>query len=131
MERERCQRIEGLILLSGKDRQTLWSDSDPGWAKRALKELGKVRLRVRVRIQDCDAIAEGYKGRRNDNRELLYAGILDLWTKHLGQKPVCSTTRGGTPCGPLIRFFSACVDPYLGDKAPTPHTIAGIVDRLA
>jgi hypothetical protein len=129
-ERDRWQRTADLTSALAKelreaDRQTLWSDSDPGWAKRALKELGKVRLRARARIEDCDAIAKGYKGRRNDSRESLYAGILGLWTEHLGRELKYSAG----PSGPLIRFFSACVDPFLGDEAPTAHAVAAIIDR--
>jgi hypothetical protein len=133
-ERVRWQRMEGLATALIDDLfkahlQTPRTYSDPNWAKPALNELKRLRARARSHIKAYDAIVKGYEGRRNTSRQFLYAGILDLWTKHLRQRLAYSRTPKGAPGGPLIRFFSACVDPYMGDEAPTVQTIAGIIDR--
>jgi hypothetical protein len=133
-ERARWQRRERLATALARDladahRQTPRAYSEPDWAKSPLRELVKLIDRSRAHIKAFDAIAKMYGGRRNASREFLYASVLELWVKHLGQKLKYSTTKFGAPGGPLIIFFQACVGPCLGDEAPTAHAVAAIVDR--
>ena len=132
-ERGRWERIETLASQLGKELlrahlETPRTYSEADWAKPLLAELAKLTARAHNHIRAYRSIAKGYRGRRNDSRAFLYASVLELWTKHLGQKLTYSAIKA-TPGGPLIRFFRACVGPFLDNAAPTPHAIADIIDR--
>jgi hypothetical protein len=113
--------------------------SEPDWAKPALEVLTNLRVRARRHVQAFSAIAKGYGRRRSNSRAFLYAGILELWTKHLGQQLVYSRSSDGVLQGALIVFFIACVEPILRggdpevcrrqDETPTARAIAGIIDK--
>jgi hypothetical protein len=76
-------------------------------------------------------ISSGFTRRRNVYRAFFYAALCDLWLGPLQQEEL-RYSRSPRPGGPLIRFIAACVGPVMaaaGTTAPTPHTIAGVIDH--
>jgi hypothetical protein len=109
-------------------RETPWSDPDPLWPNRALAALWDVHNKVQVRSAWHETWA-AFRGTQNPYREFLYWGILRVWTDRLGGELKYSMSRKGKPVGPLVRFFTACVEPVLGPDE-TPRTgIADIIER--
>jgi hypothetical protein len=109
--------------------QTPSSAHDPLWSNRALAALWPVKLKADAAVIAYATIRRAFRGRQNPYRAYLYGAVCDLWRWHLGQKLAYSRTRKGAPYGPLIRFFTACVGPLLGDEMPTSHGIGSIIDR--
>jgi hypothetical protein len=69
-----------------------------------------------------------FSGTRNPHRTFLYWGVLRVWTDHLGGELRYSRATDGRTSGPLVRFFTACVEPILGVEWPKGG-IADIVNR--
>jgi hypothetical protein len=84
---------------------------------RAMVEIAEAKLTAyRLVVGD-------FKGTKNPNREALYMWVIeDLWCKGLGQGLGVSSVRKKVP-GPLIKFFTVCVNPLL----PKPLTASGVV----
>jgi hypothetical protein len=72
--------------------------------------------------------ARCFRGQRNPHRDLLYDGVLLVWTENGGVLRF-STSRTGVPAGPLVRFFLACITPVMGAETPSVRSIPGIVRR--
>jgi hypothetical protein len=89
----------------------------------------KLRMRAQGWHEGFNTLARRHAGNRDVAREWLYERVLGIWTDCLGGKLVTSTARRRVPYGPLVRFFDAIVRPLLGDKAPGPHAIRGIVKQ--
>jgi hypothetical protein len=82
-----------------------------------------------ARLRALRAFPGGFSRKINPNNEALYYWVLEeLWCKHLGQQLGVSTNYNKVP-GPLVRFFSACVNP-LFSKPLTPSAIVSIRDRV-
>jgi hypothetical protein len=107
-------------------RQPSGDHSDRAWPSRGLRDLWPIRFFAESNLIALESLSAG----RRPHREFLYAGILDLWEMHLGQ-PLKYSRSGeqGLPGGPLIRFFTACIGPVLGDDAPTLEGIIKIIKR--
>jgi hypothetical protein len=79
-------------------------------------------------LQALRAFQGDFSRKYNRNNEVLYIWILeDLWCGRLGQELGVSINND-VP-GPLIKFFSACVNPLL-NKPLTPGAIVSIRDRV-
>jgi hypothetical protein len=70
-----------------------------------------------------------FSGRRNLYRELLFDGVLYVWTRLGGKLAVSTAPNGGRATGPLLRFFLACVGPVLKEQTPSPHSVWDIIER--
>ena len=95
----------------------------------AITDLEKHHKQVRDWIKDFGRLAHSVGGRRDEARRWLYWRVLGIWTDCLGGKLATSTASGRAPYGPLVRFFDAIVRPLLGNEAPGPDAIRGIVKR--
>jgi hypothetical protein len=91
------------------------------------RALAAVKNLAEAQIAAYQAIKGDFSRKKNAHREGLYIGILDLWCRGLGQRLGVSGVDKPQP-GPLIKFFSACVNPLLS-KPLTGNGIAQIVDR--
>jgi hypothetical protein len=128
-ELERIQQIRALVAALDKElhaiRQlTLWTEP----SDRMLSAMSPLKNLAEAYVIGYTTIAPAFRGRNNPHRQFLYGAVLDLWRRGLGQELRYSRSQKGTPGGPLIRFFAACVGPVLGEDAPTAHGIAAIVD---
>jgi hypothetical protein len=129
---EAMQSIGELIDPLGEELRALrrlplsleWGDA----SSRLLAALGPVKELAELHVKRYRRMIAAFRGRNNPHRQFLYGVVLDLWYRGLGQELSYSRTKG-TPSGPLIRFFAAVVGPILGDKAPSAHGIAKIIDR--
>jgi hypothetical protein len=96
-----------------------------------LTNLEAVRQRICSHINNLDATIRKFHGRSNPHRENMYIGVLRIWTDIIGDELAYSRSpNGGLPCGPLIRFFQACLIPILLDKTPGVSGLADIIDRV-
>jgi hypothetical protein len=136
-EFKRWQRIDRLVdrlvaelHIVQRDRHEPWSvfEFDSLWVNRARESLWGVKRKAEAGQIAYRRLGAAFKGRSNPYRAFLYDAVLNLWTLRLGQKLRYSTTPKGTPSGPLIRFFEACVKPVLDADTPTVHGIATIID---
>jgi hypothetical protein len=106
-------------------------DCDPDLPMRLLAELAKFRTRAEAHVTvNRNWGGKLFGAKRNPHRELLYAGILKVWTGiggtlTYGRPAIADKPK---PNGPLIDFFAACIEPIL-DKAQSPYTTATIIDR--
>jgi hypothetical protein len=131
-ERKRWSRIEKLVdKLAGElrviKRRTTYETL---WPNQALLALWEIKRIAEAGCVATEMLSVPFKGRRDPHRAHLFAAVLDLWVLQLGRTLSYSRSQNGQPGGPLIRFFKACLDPVLdGDKPPTAHTIASIIDR--
>jgi hypothetical protein len=142
-ERDRWQRIEKKIYALADEiwklkKETPWREEGDLLQPTldALDALWKFQLHA-----EAWRIANEMMTRRAIDSEVLYHSILDLWCApfpdrkpldqqiDLGQPLQYSRSKRRPPYGPLIRFFSACVGPVLGDAAPSAEGIAKIIDR--
>jgi hypothetical protein len=139
-ERDRWQRVEKKTDALAREIRTLksqtpWREGD--LLQPTLTALGKFGL-----LAEAHCIGNEMLTRRASDTRVLYHAVLDLWCAPFpARKPLdqqtdlgqplrySRSTKRGTPGGPLIRFFSACVGPVLGDDAPSPEGIAKIIDR--
>lgn len=78
-----------------------------------------------------EMLAASKRGRADPHVEMLYDRVLQLWRFDLGQFVGVSTSADGKRGGPMLKFFSACVAPVLGDASPKPETVRDIARRLA
>lgn len=131
------QRITDLVdeldrELRALHRQPLWVER----SARALQALHSVKDLAEAHSAGAEALSgkirnpkkghsNPWKGRSNPHRKFLYGAVLDLWR---GLDQELRYSRKEKPAGPLIRFFTACVGPILGDKMPTAYGIAAIID---
>lgn len=137
--RDQLKQLQRIVALTDelaaelRDLRTHPGDhSDPSWPSRWLRDLWPYRHFAESNLIGLESLSAS----RQPHRELLYAGILDLWEIHLGQ-PLRRSRSGkrsrsekrGVPGGPLIRFFTACIEPVLGKDTPTPEGIVGIIKR--
>jgi hypothetical protein len=138
-ERARWKRL-GDALTKGfpaelrQYQDMLRSDPNPMlWRNRALAALGEIHRQVEMRAAFHN-IWSAFGGSKNPDREFLYRGILRVWTDRLGGKLRYSIPYRGAskskrlPSGPLVRFFTACVEPVLGDETPRAG-VADIIER--
>jgi len=96
------------------------------WSARALDILQEVNNRPEILYH---ATRRAFRGTQDPHREFLYWGVLRVWTDQLGGELKYSMSRKGKPGGPLVRFFTACVEPVLkADETPRAG-IADIIDR--
>ena len=87
-----------------------------------VQELAKNQMEI------YGAFRGDFKRKANRNNEVLYGWILeDVWCRTLGQDLGVSINEK-VP-GPLIKFFSACVDPLLS-KPLTANAIIAIRNRV-
>jgi hypothetical protein len=131
-ERKRWRRIEKLTEQLAQEmrklrRETPWSDPDPLLPNRVLTVLWDLHMRAQVRLEWLDTL-RAFRGTQDPYREALYSGMLRVWTEDLNGQLQFSRNRQGTPTGPLVRFFIACVEPILGDETPRGG-VADIIDR--
>ncbi len=131
-ELERWKRIGALVDKLGGDlrevrRGTRWGAPDPMLANRALEALTPLKLAAEAHVAGYAMLNAAGRG-HNPLRRFLFGAVLDLWAG-LGLETRYSRSREGTPTGPLLRFFNACVGPILGDEAPSTFGVALIVDR--
>jgi hypothetical protein len=132
-ERKRWQRIVKLTDDLARElrvirQRTFRTHSNPDWAKDRLQELWRIKRDAETYLRGYSDVAAGYGRRRSTSRAFLYASVLGLWTKRLGQPLRFSITQG-VPTGPLIRFFAACVTPIMGNEALTARAICKIIER--
>jgi hypothetical protein len=130
-ERKRWLRIDKLTEQLAQQmrklrRETPWSDPDPLLPNRVLAVLWDVHRRAQVRLEQLNIRA--FRGTQDPHREALYSGVLRVWTEDLNGQLQYSRNRQGKPTGPLVRFFTACVEPILGDETPRAG-VADIIDR--
>lgn len=101
---------------------------------------GKLQVREFIEQQEqspnAARLAEHYKetarlfsGRKNLYRELLFDGVLFVWTRLGGKLAVSTAPNGGRATGPLLRFFLACIGPVLKEQTPSPHSVWDIIER--
>jgi hypothetical protein len=134
-ERARWKRIGDAVDVLASElrqlrRETPWDGADPGWINRSLAALWELNQKVETRAAFHAIWSTPFRGTRNPHRDFLYAGVMRVWADHLGGEVRCSRPPlGGAPGGPLVRFFTACVAPVLGDKTPRSSGIAEIIDR--
>jgi hypothetical protein len=96
-----------------------------------LAVLAKIDRIAAAHALGYEAISSGFGGRRDVHRAFFYAALCDLWLGPLDQDEL-RYSRSPQPSGPLIRFLLACAGPVMiasGTTAPSPHTVAGIIDR--
>jgi hypothetical protein len=95
----------------------------PTAASARVKDLAENQIRAHRAFQD------DFTRKKNRNNEVLYIWILeDLWCRALGQG-LSVSVNNKMPTGPLIRFFSTCVNPLLSEPL-TAHAIVTIRDRM-
>jgi hypothetical protein len=104
-------------------------DPPPPWWIELLRAVEAARWSASQHSQHYQKAAAGFHGRSNPPRQRLYRDILLLWRAHLKQPLRRSRTHAGKPGGPLIRFFTACVGPILGDTTPSVHGIRKIIEQ--
>jgi hypothetical protein len=131
-ERKRWRRIDKLTEQLAQEMRKLrreipWNDPDPLLPNRVLTVLWDLHMRAQVRLEWLDTL-RAFRGTQDPYREALYSGMLRVWTEDLNGQLQFSRNRQGTPTGPLVRFFIACVEPILGDETPRGG-VADIVDR--
>jgi hypothetical protein len=125
---ERWQRIGDLVDELGKELRAVRRDAaDPMLTKRTLELLTPLKDASAARVAAYASINTASSKGRGVAVYFLYGGILDLW-RSLGQE-IRYSKNDGKPVGPLIRFFSACVAPMLGDHMLKPGGIADAIDR--
>jgi len=113
MEIKRWQRTAKLMAAQGKENITL----------ARVAEIAKNQLSA------YQSIRKDFSRKKNRNDEILYNWILgELWCDGLGQQLGISLNQN-RPGGPLVRFFSACVNPLL-NKPLTPSAIVTIRNRV-
>jgi hypothetical protein len=138
-DRRRWRHIGDLVVKLAEELRQLrrrpWSDSDPQWPDRGLRP-DRVLDALREVHQEAEnrgayyATQAAFGGRQNPHRGFLHEGVLRVWTERLGGGLRFSNSpSGGSPYGPLIRFFIACVAPVMGDETPQPSGVAEIIDR--
>jgi hypothetical protein len=129
-EVKRWQKIDRLVDKLGDELWTIrrQSPSNIMWTNEALAALREVKLKAESRLV-YRSIDRAFSGRRNPHHAYLYGAVCDLWRGHLGQALAYSRADKGVPRGPVIRFFAACVNPFLGDKALTDYGIGEVIDR--
>lgn len=87
-----------------------------------------IKILVEGQLKAYRAFQGDFSRKKNRNNEVLYKSILeDLWCTSLGQELGVSVNNN-VP-GPLIKFFSACVNPLL-TKPLTTTGIVAIRDRV-
>jgi hypothetical protein len=110
---KRCQKIAKLATLDGEPTEPLAT----------IKNLAEEYLAAhQIMVKD-------FRGHEKDpNHEALYMWVIeDLWCRALGKELGVSSVGKKVP-GPLIRFFTACVNPLLS-KPLTANGIVSIHDR--
>jgi hypothetical protein len=108
-------------------RVPVFNIDDPHWPNRVLHELVVIIDKAEVAFAYQDTF-RAFRGTKNPHREFLYSSVLNVWTARLGGALKYGRSRKGTPTGPLVRFFIACIEPVL--KAETPRAgVADIIDR--
>jgi hypothetical protein len=90
-------------------------------------ELATIKSLAEAQLAAYQAIQRDFSRKKNAYNDGLYIQVLDLWCRGLGQMLGVSSVEKKVP-GPLIKFFSACVNPLLA-KPLTGNGIADIVDR--
>ena len=133
-ELERWQNIDRLVSELGDElrsirRQMPGNAHDPLWPNKALTALWPVKLKAEAGVIAYTTIGRAFRGSKNPHRDFLYGAVCDLWRWHLGQRLAYSRADKGIPRGPLIRFFTACVGPVLGDAALGAYGIGSAIDR--
>jgi hypothetical protein len=97
------------------------------WLGQALSILKDMKYHAESAAIGYETLATGYGGRSKPHRELLYTAICDLWIRFGQELKISRAVKGGTPKGPLVQFFQACIAPALGDVSA--ETVASIIDR--
>jgi hypothetical protein len=133
-ERARWQRIEKLTGLLGEELRALrmaisGEHSDALWPNRALVALWEIRYRAETNRIGYEMLGAAFKRRSNPHRDLLFAAICDLWAIHLQQRLPGYSMSDGTPCGGVIDFFAACLEPVFGAGAVPLHAVRNAIDR--
>jgi hypothetical protein len=101
----------------------------PPWWISLMCAVTEAQWRAGEYSQSYKKAGVGFRARSNPQRQRFYTDILHLWQAHLGQPLTYARDKDGKPSGPLIRFFTACVGPILGDAAPALEGIAAIIER--
>lgn len=132
-ELDRWQRIGELVDELGKELravrdQTRWNAAEPMLANRTLEALAPLKEGSAAHVAGYAQLNESTMRGRGVAQNFLYGAILDLW-RGLGQHMRYSK-KASQPVGPLIRFFTACAAPLLGDDMPTARGVADIIDHL-
>jgi hypothetical protein len=127
-EQKRWRRVDKLTEQLAQEmrklrRETPWSDPDPLLPNRVLAALWDLHMRAQARLE-----FRAFRGTQNPYLESLYSGVLRVWTEVLNGQLQYSRNRQGKPTGPLVRFFTACVEPILGEETPRAG-VADIIDR--
>jgi hypothetical protein len=108
-------------------RVPLFDRGDPRWPNYVLHELMVIVDKAEVAFAYQDTF-RAFRGAKNPHREFLYSSVLRVWRARLGGELKYGRLRKGTPTGPLVRFFIACVEPVLEAKTPRAG-VADIIDR--
>jgi hypothetical protein len=112
-EIKRWQKMLKLAAAEGKENITLTRVNDIAEA-----QLSSYRI-----------VRSDFSRKKNRNNEILYNWILgELWCDGLGQALGVSVNEN-VPSGPLVRFFSTCVNPLLA-KPLTTNAIVTIRNRV-
>jgi hypothetical protein len=121
--------IRGTIDRHTIYRRTIYTDAPPTWWINLMRAVTEAQPRASEYSQSYEKAGVGFRARSNPERQRLYNGVLHLWQARLGQQLTYSNDKRGKPGGPLIRFFTACIGPILGDAAPSPKGIVTIIER--
>jgi hypothetical protein len=113
------QERPSIIDLCGPRQRHLY------WIDALLTALRQAPRGVKTHAAYLDTWA-AFSGKKNPHRELLYFGVLRVWTRQLRCPLTYWWTAERKLAGPVVAFFTACLRPVLGDETPA----AGIADII-
>ena len=151
-ELRRWKNIDALASKLGEELRAMRRQTSRGTFEPLLwlPAVWEIKRQAEAGVRGYDSASSS--GSKNPARAYLYGAVCDLWRcprdavrihfdaadgfseswdppTGLGQPLAYSRTAEGEPRGPLIRFFTACVGPVLGDAAPNVYGIATIIER--
>ena len=106
-----------LAAQSAKLTEQLWSFPPAQWRDDAIAAVSIIEGKAETRHAYHDTFG-GFRGTRNENKEFLYWGVLQVWLTLGGRLTYTLATNGGKVSGKAFDFFTACVKPLLGNETP-------------
>jgi hypothetical protein len=98
------------------------------WRDEAIEALAIIEGKAKTHRAYHDTFG-GFRGTRNENKEFLYWGVLQVWLTLGGRLTYTLAPDGGKVSGKAFDFFTACVKPLLGNETPIAG-FADLIDRM-